>query len=591
MDMTVKLYKRLLQYVKPYRMKLILAMICMVFFALCTAGTAWLVQPAMDKIFVDKDMRMLFLIPAFIIGLFLIKGVFYYGQTYLMSFVGLRIVADLREKLYHHLQYLSLSFFTKTPTGILISRLTNDISLIQGAVSSAITSVLRDCFSIITLTVVVFYRDWKLACIAFIILPLAAIPIIKFGQKLRKFSIKGQIRMGSITSLLQETISGNRIVKAFTMEDYESRRFSAENDRFFKVVMKRQKIRALSSPVVEVLGGLGVAGIVLVGGYSVIKGNSTPGTFGSFLAAILLLYKPIKSLSRVNDIVQGGLAAGSRVFELMDETPEIRDADEAVPLTGISDGIKFERVSFKYEDERVLKDINVEVKVGEVLALVGMSGAGKTTLVNLIPRFYDVDEGQITIDGRDIRTLTIKSLREHVAIVTQQTILFNDTVRNNIAYGDITRSEEEIIEAAKAANAHGFIEKLPLGYDTVIGERGVKLSGGERQRVSIARALLKDAPILILDEATSSLDSESELQVQIALERLMANRTVFLIAHRLSTIRNAHRILVIDNGRTVEVGTHDELLALNRIYKRLYDMQFRDDGETVLRKAKVRQIY
>ena len=591
MDMTVKLYKRLLQYVKPYRMKLILAMICMVFFALCTAGTAWLVQPAMDKIFVDKDMRMLFLIPAFIIGLFLIKGVFYYGQTYLMSYVGLRIVADLREKLYHHLQYLSLSFFTKTPTGILISRLTNDIGLIQGAVSSAITSVLRDCFSIITLTVVVFYRDWKLACIAFIILPLAAIPIIKFGQKLRKFSIKGQIRMGSITSLLQETISGNRIVKAFTMEDYESRRFSAENDRFFKVVMKRQKIRALSSPVVEVLGGLGVAGIVLVGGYSVIKGNSTPGTFGSFLAAILLLYKPIKSLSRVNDIVQGGLAAGSRVFELMDETPEIRDADEAVPLTGISDGIKFERVSFKYEDERVLKDINVEVKVGEVLALVGMSGAGKTTLVNLIPRFYDVDEGQITIDGRDIRTLTIKSLREHVAIVTQQTILFNDTVRNNIAYGDITRSEEEIIEAAKAANAHGFIEKLPLGYDTVIGERGVKLSGGERQRVSIARALLKDAPILILDEATSSLDSESELQVQIALERLMANRTVFLIAHRLSTIRNAHRILVIDNGRTVEVGTHDELLALNRIYKRLYDMQFRDDGETVLRKAKVRQIY
>ncbi len=589
--MTVQLYKRLLQYVKPYRMKLILAMICMVFFGLCQGGTAWLAQPAVDNVLLDKDVRLLFLIPAVIIALFLIRGVFDYGQSYLMSYVGQRIVADLREQLYNHLQYFSLSFFTKTPTGVLISRLTNDIALIQGAVSNAITTVIKESFTIIILTGVVFYQNWKLASIAFFVLPLAAIPIVKFGQKLRKFSIRGQIRMGSITSLLQETISGNRIVKAFTMEDYESRRFSAENDRFFKVVMKRQKIRALSSPVVEVLGGLGVAAIVLIGGYSVITGHSTPGSLSAFLVALGLLYKPIKSLTRINDVVQGGLAAGSRVFELLDQTPEIRDTDGAVPLTRISDCIKFEHMSFKYEHKKVLKDITIEVTVGEVLALVGMSGAGKTTLVNLIPRFYDVDEGHITIDGRDIRTFTIKSLREHIAIVTQQTILFNDTVRNNIAYGDITRSEEEIIEAAKAANAHGFIEKLPSGYDTVIGERGVRLSGGERQRISIARALLKDAPILILDEATSSLDSESELQVQIALERLMANRTVFLIAHRLSTIRNAHRILVIDDGRAVEEGTHDELMALNRIYKRLHDMQFRDDGETVLRKAKVRQIY
>jgi subfamily B ATP-binding cassette protein MsbA len=589
--MTVELYKRLLQYVKPYRMKFILAMICMVFFGLCQGGTAWLAQPAVDGVLVDKDGSKLFLIATAIIALFLIRGVFDYGQAYLMNYVGQRIVADLREQLYNHLQYFSLSFFTKTPTGILISRLTNDIGLIQGAVSNAITTILKESVTIITLTGVVFYQDWRLASIAFIVLPLAGIPIVKFGQKLRKFSIKGQIRMGSITSLLQETISGNRIVKAFTMEDYESRRFSAENDRLFKVIMKRLKIRALSSPVVEVLGGLGIAGVVLVGGYSVIKGNMTPGSLSSFLVALGLLYKPIKSLTRLNDIVQGGLAAGSRVFELMDQTPEIGDTDGAVPLTGISDGIKFEGVSFKYEDDTVLKDITIEVKVGEVLALVGMSGAGKTTLVNLIPRFYDIDKGHITIDGRDIRTFTIKSLREHIAIVTQQTILFNDTVRNNIAYGDIARSEEEIIEAAKAANAHGFIEKLPLGYDTVIGERGVKLSGGERQRVSIARALLKDAPILILDEATSSLDSESELQVQIALERLMANRTVFLIAHRLSTIRNAHRIVVIDNGRPVEEGTHDELLALNQTYRKLHDMQFRDDGQRVLRKTKVRQIY
>ena len=587
----MELYKRLLQYVKPYRAKLILAMICMVFVALSTSGSAYLVQPAVDKIFVDKSMRMLFLIPLAIVGLYLIKGIFSYGQVYLMSYVGNRIVADLRDKLYNHLQYLSLSFFTKTPTGILISRLTNDVTLIQGAVSSALTRILMDTFTIIGLTGVAFYMDWKLACIAFVIFPLAAIPIYKFGAKLRKFSTKGQIRMGFITSLLQETISGNRIVKAFTMEDYESRRFSAENDRFFKIVMKRQKIKALSSPVVEALGGLATAGILLIGGYSVIKGNSTPGPFMSFMAALAFMYRPVKSLSMVNDIVQGGLAAGSRVFELLDTIPEIRDADGAVPLQGISEGITFEHLSFKYEDEMVLKDINLEVKVGEVLALVGTSGAGKTTLVNLIPRFYDVDEGRITIDGRDISTLTIKSLREHIGIVTQQTILFNDTARNNIAYGDITRSEEEIVKAAKAANAHGFIEKLPLGYDTIIGEQGVKLSGGERQRISIARALLKNAPILILDEATSSLDSESELQVQTALERLMANRTVFLIAHRLSTIRNAHRILVIDNGRIVEEGNHDELLARNHIYKRLYQIQFRDDGETVLRKAKVRQIY
>ncbi len=589
--MTVGLYKRLLQYVKPYRAKLILAMICMLFVALSTSGSAYLVQPAVDKIFIDKNMRMLFLIPFAIVGLYLIKGIFSYGQVYLMSYVGNRIVADLREKLYNHLQYLSLSFFTKTPTGILISRLTNDVTLIQGAVSNALTRILMDSFSIIGLTGVAFYMDWKLASIAFVIFPLAAIPIYKFGAKLRKFSTKGQIRMGFITSLLQETISGNRIVKAFTMEDYESRRFSAENDQFFKIVMKKQKIKALSSPVVEVLGGLATAGILLIGGYSVIKGNSTPGPFMSFMAALAFMYRPIKSISMINDIVQGGLAAGSRVFELLDTIPEIRDTDGAVPLQGISEGIKFEHLSFKYEDEMVLKDINFEVKVGEVLALVGTSGAGKTTLVNLIPRFYDIDEGRITIDGRDISTLTIKSLREHIGIVTQQTILFNDTARNNIAYGDITRSEEEIVKAAKAANAHGFIEKLPLGYDTIIGEQGVKLSGGERQRISIARALLKNAPILILDEATSSLDSESELQVQTALERLMANRTVFLIAHRLSTIRNAHRILVIDNGRIVEEGNHDELLARNHIYKRLHQMQFRDDGETVLRKAKVRQIY
>jgi subfamily B ATP-binding cassette protein MsbA len=587
----MSLYRRLLELVKPYWLKLGLAMICMLFVSLLTAGQAFLVKPALDDVFLKKDARMLLLLPIAIILLFLLKGIFDYGQAYLMNYVGLRIVADMREKLYNHLQNLSLSFFTNTPTGILISRITNDVNLVQGSVSNAVTGLIKDAFTILGLTGVVFYRNWKLAIIAFIIFPLAIVPIKEFGRRLRKFSRKSQQRMGSITTFLHETIIGNRIVKAFNMEDYEKRRFTEENERFFKIVLKRVRIRALSHPLIELLGGIGVAAIVWVGGYSVIRGELTPGTFFSFMTAILMLYAPIRDLSRVNLEVQEGLAAATRVFKLLDIPPDIKDEEGAIPLRSISKGIEFQRATFKYGNEVVLKDISLNVQVGEVIALVGMSGAGKTSLVNLLPRFYDVEGGKILIDGYDIRKVTLKSLRAQIGLVTQQTILFNDTVRNNIAYGNLKCSDQEIVEAAKAANAHDFIQRLPQGYDTLIGEQGVKLSGGERQRLSIARALLKNAPILILDEATSSLDSDSETEVQNALGRLMKGRTVFVIAHRLSTIRDAHRIIVLSGGQILEEGTHEELMGRKGEYQRLYDLQFKDDGMRVWRETKAKQIY
>ncbi len=615
----MSLYRRLLQFVKPYWFKLILAVICMVGVSFLTAATAWLFKPVVDGVFFRKEgmssvaippfvnqiivhlhlqdlllkqgMEMLRLLPILLILLYLLKGIFNYGQAYFMNFVGLRIIADVREKLYNHLQTLSLSFFTKTPTGIIISRITNDVTLIQGAVSSTTAGVFKDIFTFFGLVGVAFIQSWKLAIIAYIIFPLAIIPIRGFGKKMRKFARRGQQRLGLLTTFLHETVTGNRIVKAFNMEEYEKRRFTEENDRLFKTFLKRIKVRALNSPLMEFLGGTAAAIIIWVGGRMVIQGELTPGTFGSFLLAVFMCYAPIRDLSKVNLEIQEGLAGAARIFELLDTAADIKDTKEAVPLLPITQGIEFRKVTFKYEDDAVLKDVSLGVKVGEVIALVGMSGAGKTSLVNLLPRFYDVEQGEILIDGCDIRKVTLKSLRDQIGLVTQQTILFNDTARNNIAYGNLRCSGQEIIQAAKAANAHDFIERLPQGYDTNIGEQGVRLSGGERQRISIARALLKNAPILILDEATSSLDSDSETEVQKALEELMKGRTVFVIAHRLSTVRNAHRIIVLSEGQIVEQGTHEDLMACNGEYCRLYNLQFKDDGTRIQTVSKTQKVY
>jgi len=574
----MEIFKRLLTLAKPHIPKFLLAMLCMLAVGATTAVLAALVKPVLDDIFIKRNAQMLKLIPIAIIAIYLIKGTCSYGQTVIMNFIGQRVITDLRNDLYNHIQRQSLSFFSKNPTGILMSRITNDVNLIQGAVSEAVTSLFKDSFTIVGLIFLIFYRDWKLAIIAAFVFPLTIYPIAKFGEKMRKVATSTQVTMGSLTSLLQETISGTRIVKAFGMEDHEGKRFAKENEDLFRLFMKSVSIRAISSPFMEFLGGVAIAVIVLYGGLQVLKGNSTPGNFFSFLTALIMLYEPVKRLTNVNNTIQQGISAAIRVFGVMDMTPEIKNSEHATELSKISKNIQVQDVTFRYDDEPVLKNINLTIQQGEVVAFVGMSGGGKTTLVNLIPRFYDVTEGNILIDDHDIRDVTMESLRNQIAIVTQQTILFNDTVRNNIAYGDIKKSDDDIINAARAANAYDFIMNLPNKFDTVIGELGARLSGGERQRISIARALLKDAPILILDEATSSLDTESELEVQEALENLMKGRTTLVIAHRLSTISHADRIIVLVDGQIVEEGTHDELLRQNGEYCKLYNMQFRDNS-------------
>jgi len=569
-----ELLSRLYEVVYPYRGKLLIAMLAAFFVASLNGAQAWLVKPLLDKIFFEKNMSYLTILPFALMTIFIVKGFFYGLNYFMLQTVGQKVILVMRTRLFDHVCNQPLSFFHNTTTGDLISRVMADITLLQAAISTVVVGLLRDFFQVIILLIVIFSMNWKLALISLIFIPMASVPIVKFGRIFRRLSVTIQEETANTSSMMHESITGAPVVKAFAMEKYESNRFRMQVTKLYDVLMEKARYYRFQHPLMEGIGGLGIVMIIWFGGKAVIVGESTPGTFFSFLTALFMIYDPIKGVSKVNVTVQDGLAAAGRVFTLLDVPPAIRDKKNAVILAPFQKQIDFKGVQFHYSDDtEVIKNINLSVKAGEVLAIVGPSGSGKSTLTNLLPRFFDIQQGSIAIDGVDVRDVTLHSLRSQIAIVTQQTILFNDTVRSNIAYGDEGTSEGAIREAAKNANALGFIEKLPEGFDTIIGESGVKLSGGERQRLCIARAILKNAPILILDEATSSLDTESERKVQNALENLMKNRTTFVIAHRLSTIKDAHRIIVIKNGEIVEEGVHDQLLSRQGEYEKLYTMQ------------------
>jgi subfamily B ATP-binding cassette protein MsbA len=576
----VKNYLRIVRYLKPYVWPyFIVAMVCMLGYSATEGAMPFLVQWMMDDVFVKKNAEMLYFVPGAIIVIFALRGALNFGQTYLSEYVGLSIVQDVRNQMMRHLQFMPLSFFSRHPSGTLISRIGSDATLLRSALTDSLTSFLKDTTSLIVLIVVAFIKDWFLASLAFVVFPASVLPVMRLSRKMKRFARRGQISTGTLTSYLQESIQGNRIVKAFGMEEYEISRFMKENLYLFRQSLRVTRIRGIVSPTMELFAAFGIASVVWYGGSSVIAGTRTPGDFFAFMTAMFLMYQPFKNLTRTYTMLHQGLAGAERVFEILDEAPSIADKPGARPATPFTRAVEFHDVSFSYGTDPVLSHVNLVIRAGEMVALVGMSGAGKSTLSDLIPRFYDVSSGRITLDGVDIRDLTLESLRAQVGIVAQHTFLFNDTVRNNIAYGDPERSMDDIIAAAKAANAHDFVCAMPQGYDSTVGEMGMQLSGGQRQRLAIARALLKNAPILILDEATSSLDSESERLVQDALEKLMTTRTTLVVAHRLSTIRNADRIVVLVDGAVAEEGTHEELLAHNGPYSRLYNLQLLEGEE------------
>lgn len=577
----------MLIYIKGSWVKLCLSMVCMLIVAGTSSLTAFIVKPVLDDIFLKQNAAMLRLMPIMVVVIFILRGAAMYGEEYLMNYVGEHIIKRLRDALFDRIIDLPLAFFHKERTGVLMSRITNDVNVIKHMVSQAVTGSLRDVFTILGLAGVILYRDWKLALIAIFVLPLAFYPVLEFGRRVRRFSTSSQMSMAELNAFLHETFTGNKIVKAFGMEAAEKQSFFKKNNQVFRFEVKSFRAKALTSPVMEAIGGIGVGLVIWYGGHNVISGASTPGTFFSFMTAVMLLYAPVKKLSKLNNTIQQGLAASDRVFDILEARSDILDPASPQPVQPGSHRVTFDQVFFSYggvddenhEQENVLKNINLDVMPGEVIALVGMSGGGKTSLVNLIPRFYDVTSGAICLDGVDIRNIAIKDLRKQVAIVTQEPILFNDTIRSNISYGKPDASEKEIFEAAKAAYIYDFVQSLSKGFDTVIGELGSRLSGGEKQRMCIARALLKDAPILILDEATASLDTESERLVQKALENLMNGRTSFVIAHRLSTIAYASRIVVIVGGRIVEEGGHEELLSKKGEYYTLHQLQYADNND------------
>ena len=573
---TLPLLRRLArEFLRRQATTIVLALVAMGLVAAATAANAWLMEPLLDKIFVGRQVGLLWIVAAAVLGIATVKGVASYAQSILMYRVGQRVVADIQRALFRRVIGADLAFFHANPTGTLIARFVSDAGLLRSASANVLVGIGKDALTVVFLVAVMFYQDWALALASFVVFPIAIRPIASVGRRMRRATVSTQSEVGQFMTLLDQTFQGARHVKAYGMEAYETARADRLIESVNRLLNRAARIRSATSPLMETLGGIAVSTVILYGGYQVIEGTRTAGTFFSFITALLLAYQPMKTLANLTTNLQEGLAAAQRIFTVLDIEPEIRNAPGALPLVISGGEVRLDAVCFTYPNGGpALNGAGLVVPAGKTVALVGASGAGKSTVLNLIPRFYDTGSGRVLIDGTDVRHVTLASLRGAIALVSQEVSLFDDTVRGNIAYGRFGASEAEIVAAAKAAAADDFIRALPQGYDTVVGEQGVKLSGGQRQRVAIARAMLKNAPILLLDEATSALDTESERQVQAALKMLMRGRTTLVIAHRLSTVVDTDLIYVIDAGRIVESGTHAELLARGGVYRRLYALQF-----------------
>ncbi len=593
----MKLYKRLSRSLDPYLGRLMVATLCMGAVAGLNALRIYLIKPLQDQVFVGHNMAMLRNLLWWVPTISVFLGLFSYAQNYLMEYIGLRATADLRKAMFDHVQIMSMDFFSATSSGKLVARFTNDLSALQKVIARTPIYFIRDGLTAILNVGLIFYLNWRFALVTVAMLPVSAGVIAVLGKTLRRVGRKGQEQMGDLYSVIQENVQAAAVVKAYTAEQVESARFLKSNDRFTALALRFAQADTLSSPIMEMIGALILSVLLWKGGMDVIHGVWTAGSFLAFITYAVMTYRPLKNFAELNAQLQLGLASSERIFELLDQVPSVRDMPDAKALSKFSDAIIYEKVSFRYlrhghqamtsevgETENgseksdpnplwALQDVSLSVRRGEAVALVGPSGAGKSTMALLVPRFYDPSAGRVLMDGRDVKSSTLSSLRSQIGLVTQEVLLFNESIRYNIAYGKPDSSQTEIEAAAKAANAHDFIERLPQGYDTLIGERGIRLSGGERQRLSIARALLKNPPILILDEATSSLDAESERLVQEAIEHLMANRTAIVIAHRLATVRKADRIVVLERGRITEQGNHESLLGERGTYHKLHSLQ------------------